>query len=159
MAQSVKLKDGSYIDAGGVYDATQGKTQEAVNAAQKTINSRVGTVIQGTWSAGSVTSSSSVQSYDLSTITLPEGIWLVIGHWEDNVGWLALIINATKSYMPLMMGRHIGQTYSDTLESFLVCKGGQNVTLSLGFVSPGKGLTYSWSTPNNLHRFQAICIG
>ena len=31
MAQSVKLKDGSYIDASGVYDTTQGKTQETLN--------------------------------------------------------------------------------------------------------------------------------
>ena len=32
MSQSVKLKDGSYIDASGVWDNTQGKTQEAVNS-------------------------------------------------------------------------------------------------------------------------------
>ena len=32
MAQSVKLTDGSYIDAGGVYDAAQGATQETLNA-------------------------------------------------------------------------------------------------------------------------------
>lgn len=159
MAQSVKLKDGSYIDAGGVYDATQGKTQEAVNAAQNTINSRAGTVIQGTWSAGSVTTSSSVAEYVISTITLPEGIWLVIGHWEDSVGWLSLIVGCNKPIAPLMMGRHIGQTYPNTLDSFLVCQGGQKVTMKLGFTSPGKGLTYSWDAPNHMHRFQAICIG
>ena len=33
MSQSVKLSDGSYIDAGGIYDYIQQKTQEAVNAA------------------------------------------------------------------------------------------------------------------------------
>ena len=32
MSQSVKLKDGSYIDASGVWDNTQGKTQEDVNS-------------------------------------------------------------------------------------------------------------------------------
>ena len=31
MSQSVKLKDGSYIDASGVWDNTQGKTQEEIN--------------------------------------------------------------------------------------------------------------------------------
>lgn len=35
MSQSVKLKDGSYIDASGVYDATQGKTQESINASKQ----------------------------------------------------------------------------------------------------------------------------
>lgn len=38
MAQSVKLKDGSYIDATGVYDTTQGKTQAEVNASQSESN-------------------------------------------------------------------------------------------------------------------------
>ena len=33
MSQSVKLSDGSYIDAGGIYDYIQKQTQEAVNAA------------------------------------------------------------------------------------------------------------------------------
>ena len=33
MGKSVKLTDGSYIDAEGVYDATQGKTQTAINAS------------------------------------------------------------------------------------------------------------------------------
>lgn len=33
MAKSVKLTDGSYIDAEGVYDATQGKTQSALNSS------------------------------------------------------------------------------------------------------------------------------
>lgn len=37
MAQSVKLKDGSYIDTAGVYDVTQGKTQEAVNAGKQDV--------------------------------------------------------------------------------------------------------------------------
>ena len=32
MAQSVKLKDGSYIDTEGIYDVTQGKTQKELNA-------------------------------------------------------------------------------------------------------------------------------
>ena len=32
MAQSVKLSDGSYIDTEGIYDATQGRTQAALNA-------------------------------------------------------------------------------------------------------------------------------
>lgn len=32
MSQSVKLKDGSYIDASGVWDNTQGKSQEAFNS-------------------------------------------------------------------------------------------------------------------------------
>lgn len=31
MAQSVKLKDGSYIDTDGIYDVTQGKTQAECN--------------------------------------------------------------------------------------------------------------------------------
>ena len=35
MAQSVKLKDGSYIDTEGIYDVTQGKTQKDVNAEDK----------------------------------------------------------------------------------------------------------------------------
>ena len=34
MAQSVKLKDGSYIDTEGIYDVTQGKTQKDVNSTQ-----------------------------------------------------------------------------------------------------------------------------
>ena len=33
MSQSVKLSDGSYIDASGIYDYIQKQTQEAVNAA------------------------------------------------------------------------------------------------------------------------------
>ena len=31
MAQSVKLKDGSYIDTEGIYDVTQGMTQAEIN--------------------------------------------------------------------------------------------------------------------------------
>ena len=41
MSQSVKLKDGSYIDASGVWDNTQGKSQEAVNSAQATTNAAI----------------------------------------------------------------------------------------------------------------------
>ena len=33
MSQSVKLSDGSYIDAGAVWDASQSKTQEEINTA------------------------------------------------------------------------------------------------------------------------------
>ena len=33
MAQTVKLKDGSYIDAEGIYDVVQQMTQKAVNEA------------------------------------------------------------------------------------------------------------------------------
>ena len=153
MAQSVKLKDGSYIDAAGVWDATKSETQN-------TINSRLGTVIQGSWSAGSITTTSSTAGVNICTMSLPAGKWLVIAHYEDTVGWLSLVITATNGVIaPLMMGRHIGQTYSDTLSSFLVCNGNQNVTMRLGFLSPSQGKTYSWSVPNNLIRFHAICIG
>ena len=41
MAQSVKLSDGSYIDASGVYDTTQGKTQAEVNSAQAEVNAKM----------------------------------------------------------------------------------------------------------------------
>ena len=34
MGKSVKLTDGSYIDAEGVYDATQGKTQAELNSLE-----------------------------------------------------------------------------------------------------------------------------
>lgn len=158
MAQSVKLKDGSYIDAGGVYDATQGKTQEAVNAAQNTINSRVGTVIVGTWSAGSATSSTSVQGVDISTIALPAGIWLVLAEWEDSVGYCTLALNSSGSTYPPLMGRHLGSEPKSTMNSFLICKGNQTITLKLGFLSPF-GKSYSWPSPNNFYRFQAVCIG
>ena len=153
MAQSVKLKDGSYIDAAGVWDATKSETQN-------TINSRLGTVIQGSWSAGSITTTSSTTGVDICTMTLPAGKWLVIAHYEDTVGWLALVITASNGVIaPLMMGRHAGQTYSGTLDSFLVCNGNQKVTIRLGFLNPSQGKTYSWSVPNNLIRFHAICIG
>ena len=153
MAQSVKLKDGSYIDAAGVWDATKSETQN-------TINSRLGTVIQGTWSAGSITTTSSTEGVDICTMTLPAGKWLVIAHYEDAVGWVALVITATNGVIaPLMMGRHVGQTYSATLDSFLVCNGNQNVTMGLDFTSPSRGLTYKWSAPNSMNRFHAICIG
>ena len=153
MAQSVKLKDGSYIDAAGVWDATKSETQN-------TINSRLGTVIQGSWSAGSITATSSTTGVDICTMALPAGKWLVIAHYEDAVGYLSLAIKASKSVIaPLIMGKHLGQTYDDTLDSFLVCDGNQNVTMGLAFVSPSSGRKYSWSTRNNMNRFHAICIG
>ena len=39
MGKSVKLTDGSYIDSEGIYDATQGKTQSALNSS----------FVPGTW--------------------------------------------------------------------------------------------------------------
>lgn len=55
MAQTVKLKDGSYIDATGVYDTTEGKTQEEVNSANsfsnriKTVTAKCpSTIVEGT---------------------------------------------------------------------------------------------------------------
>lgn len=57
MAQSVKLKDGSYIDASGVWDANKGKTQQEVNKiapawkdkeAYLLINMAAGTYAPGT---------------------------------------------------------------------------------------------------------------
>ena len=43
MAQTVKLKDGSYIDATGVYDTTQEKTQADLNN-ENSLSNRIKTV-------------------------------------------------------------------------------------------------------------------
>ena len=45
MAQSVKLKDGSYIDTEGIYDVTQGKTQKDINSAQSEVNATIPAIV------------------------------------------------------------------------------------------------------------------
>ena len=63
MAQTVKLKDGSYIDAEGIYDVVQQMTQKAVNEAVAQlrkemdmipINGRTGPLVLENQGAGEV---------------------------------------------------------------------------------------------------------
>lgn len=53
MSQSVKLSDGSYIDASGIYDYIQKQTQEAVNAAVAQLRTEMNLIpVSGTGRTG-----------------------------------------------------------------------------------------------------------
>ena len=72
MSQSVKLSDGSYIDAGAVWDATQGKTQESINAFKPTTVYQGGRTMSGTVAGENIDTA--------NPFTIPKGLNLVQVH-------------------------------------------------------------------------------
>lgn len=52
MAQSIKLTDNNYIDASGVYDSTQNKTQAEINGTIKSMSVSGTTDANGNFSIG-----------------------------------------------------------------------------------------------------------
>lgn len=77
MSQSVKLSDGSYIDAGAVWDNTQGKTIEGFNAD-------IGKLYYPGVKTFTATSND-VWVYDTAnTLTLSKGVYLISLRAESN---------------------------------------------------------------------------
>ncbi len=111
MATSKKLKDGSYIDATGVYDTTQGKTQQAVNdskfdKAGGTITGDV--VFQGALKSKSISGLTTGRIFPLPLYTF----WDLSVSSSDNVAFYkAVIKNVCANYPAVEYGLWMGVTW------------------------------------------------
>lgn len=154
MSKSVKLSDGSYLDTEGIYDVTQAQPQDALNAKL----ARLGQVLPTNLSTdNSWTSVAANELHDVASLTLPEGIWLVIGYFYDRVGYLRVMVRPN-TYLMLSNGTHDGAISSpSSLRAVSIVKGNQTVLFSLYAMAANK--TYTWGQDDFYWKFCAVCIG
>ena len=155
MAQSVKLSDGSYIDAEGIYDAASSTIQASLNAK----TNRIGQILYGVPSAtGTWTPTAEQETYTLCSITLPAGTWLLIGCFMDYGGGgirlhLSPAIYAIDSAHDSLNPEIIGATQT----CFALVNGGQDVSLIL--IAIKVGASYRYGVDARYWGIKAICIG
>lgn len=147
MGKSVKLTDGSYIDAEGVYDVTKEATQAA-------LNSRIGTLLSAYFNtANTWTPSALNETYTAASLALTDGIWLVFGHCYDRTGYLRIRLTGGT----YTSGVHHTENAGETLDCFGVIQGGQTVNLILS--ADKAGVTHTWTQDLKYWSLIAICIG
>ena len=152
MGQSVKLSDGTYIDAEGVYDSS---TQEVLSAKL----TRVGTVITAAPSAaGTWIPTTKNETFDLCSVTLPAGTWLLIGQFMCYESGIRIYF--TSSPRGLLHGArdtYIAEWRGETMQCFGVYTGNQSISLRL--LSTVANIPHTYDTNGDYWGIMAICIG
>lgn len=154
MGKSVKLTDGSYIDAEGIYDVTKEATQAALNSRIGTAK-RVGPTSAGTWKA-----TTAQQETTMVSITLPAGKWLLIGYKYSDTGAYRLIWrNSAGAYPTYWIAGSDDTAHSDVSMTHAFALVDGDATYSLMLRAYDTTTTHKWTMDSSYYGIMAICIG